>query len=318
VIASVAIAAECGDNATPDSTASSTVPMFGELDAPPDVILRAADHTMAVAAFGFHTPTAVADGTTLPPGGPDVVIETTELVIENSPPGWTFAARFTAPSDPDEPGQTLGIEALDGGRFRLLPPPAAGTYDIWLEGTNNGSAASYVFRWIHEVPPRTQTPSTDDTRAAVPTPPTAKQPSDTPRPDVYEAVIRHLAGAEPFEWNEVVIVDDICSEAGEATGHTGCVDELASDDQAALVTRLSDLAPTVRFVDRAATQFDVDWVHSEPRIVLWLGPIEENGDNTRVAASFACGGTCGAGATWVLQATGDGWRVTGSIGGFVA
>jgi hypothetical protein len=153
VIASVAIAAGCGNRVRPDSAVSSTVTSFGELDAPPDVILRADDHRIAVAAFGFHTPTAVADGTTLPPGGPDVVVETAELVIENSPPGWTFAARFTVPSDPDGPRQHLVIEALDSGRVRLLPPPAAGTYDVWLEGTNNGSAASYVFRWIHEVPP---------------------------------------------------------------------------------------------------------------------------------------------------------------------
>jgi hypothetical protein len=152
---------------------------------------------------------------------------------------------------------------------------------------------------------------------ADPMPPGAGGPdADTTRLDVYETVVRHLAGQEPFEWNEVVIVRSICANAGEPAEHTDCTEEFATQDESALLGRLVDLAPTVRFVDDPTPMFDDDWMQGEPAaIVMWLGPIEEKGDEVHVGGSFGCGGLCGSGTTWVLHERAEGWKVTGSVGG---
>jgi len=139
---------------------------------------------------------------------------------------------------------------------------------------------------------------------------------DTTHLDVYETMIRHLAGQESSQWNEVVVVRGICSNAGEPAEHEGCKDEFSADDEAALLSRLTDLAPMVRFVNDPTPLFDDDWFQGEPdRIVLWLGPIQEKADGLHVGGSFGCGGLCGSGSTWVLREKADGWKVTGSTGG---
>jgi hypothetical protein len=152
---------------------------------------------------------------------------------------------------------------------------------------------------------------------ADPAPPAsgAHEPDET-RLDVYETMVRHLAGQEPFQWNEVVIVRGICRNAGEPVEHTDCEEEFAPEDESALLERLVDLAPTVRFVDDPTPLFDDDWMQGEPdAIVVWLGPIEDNGAEVLVGGSFGCGGLCGSGTTWVLLERADGWKVTGSTGG---
>jgi hypothetical protein len=152
---------------------------------------------------------------------------------------------------------------------------------------------------------------------ADPVPPGTGGPDPaTTRLDVYETVVRHLAGQESFAWNEVVIVRSICANAGEPVEHTDCEEGFATQDESALLGRLVDLAPTVRFVDDPTPMFDDGWMQGEPdAIVMWLGPIEEKGDEVRVAGSFGCGGLCGSGTTWVLRERADGWKVTGSVGG---
>jgi hypothetical protein len=69
-------------------------------------------------------------------------------VFEFSEPGWTFTA-FIGGSD--RTADRLPVEEVGDGRFQITPPPAAGTYDVWLTGkTSDGHGADYLFRW--EVP----------------------------------------------------------------------------------------------------------------------------------------------------------------------
>lgn len=139
---------------------------------------------------------------------------------------------------------------------------------------------------------------------------------DITRLDVYETMVRHLAGQEHFAWTEVVIVRGICANAGEPAEHNRCDTEFTADDETALLSRLTNLAPTVRFVNDPTRLFDKDWFEGEPdQIVLWLGPIVDRGDELHVGGSFGCGGLCGSGSTWVLREETDGWQVTGSTGG---
>ena len=151
---------------------------------------------------------------------------------------------------------------------------------------------------------------------ADPAPPSAGPDPGVTRLDVYEATVCHLAGQESFDWTEVVIVRGICANAGEPAEHTDCESAFSPDDESALRGRLVDLAPKVRFVDDPTPMFDDDWMQGEPdRIVLWLGPIDEQGDEVHVGGSFGCGGLCGSGTTWVLREKPEGWKVTGSTGG---
>lgn len=150
---------------------------------------------------------------------------------------------------------------------------------------------------------------------ADPVTPSSAPAPDTAHLDVYETMVRHLAGQEPFEWSEVVIVRGICADAGEPTEHTDCDGAFTADEEASLLLRLEGFAPTVRFVDDPTPLFDDDWMQGEPdQIVLWLGPIVEKGGELHVGGSFGCGGLCGSGATYVLREDAAGWKVTGNTG----
>lgn len=138
---------------------------------------------------------------------------------------------------------------------------------------------------------------------------------DTTRLDVYETMIRHLAAQEAFSWNQIVVVRGICANAGSPMEKKGCGETFTAGEEAALIERLADVGSKVRFVEDPTPLFDDDWFQGEPdRIVVWLGPIEDEGGELHVGGSFGCGGLCGSGATWILREQGAGWKVTGSTG----
>jgi hypothetical protein len=283
---STAVAAGCTTEPTESAPSASTSP-FGAFDPPPPIVIHTTEGTIAVAAFGYHTPTGIADGTTLPTSGPEAVVNAPELVFEFPLAGWDFEGRVTTPGDSIGPGSTVRIEELGAGRYQVRPTSDRGTVDVWLEGTGDRTGASYVFRWI--------------------------SPTAPSRLDVYEAVIRHLARfAPPPPWTEAVIAKAICANAGAATAHAGCEDQFRPEDEAALIARLADLAPVVRFAAGVANQWDVKWAGEQAGVVIWLGPIMEGATHVRIAASVACGGVCGTGATWTVEHRPEGWTVTES------
>jgi hypothetical protein len=140
-------------------------------------------------------------------------------------------------------------------------------------------------------------------------------PVDQRRVGVYATLIDELAGAESAEWRRVYVVTGLCLDpaAPEESSGASCDDVLTEAEQAALRERLG--AEHLRFIDDPTTLYDDDWMQGPPRdVVLTLGPIVEHDDEVRVGASYACGGLCGSGTTYVLRPDGDRWSVVGQRG----
>jgi hypothetical protein len=138
---------------------------------------------------------------------------------------------------------------------------------------------------------------------------------DQRRVGVYATLIDELAGAESAEWRRVYVVTSLCRDpaAPQESATAACDDVLTEAEQAALRGRLG--AEGLRFIDDATSLYDDDWMQGPPRdVVLTLGPIVEHDDEVRVGASYACGGLCGSGTTYVLRPDGDRWSVVGQRG----
>ena len=85
-----------------------------------------------------------------------------------------------------------------------------------------------------------------------------------------------------------------------------CPDHLSSEEQQELTVRLQDLGDIVfRSHDDPGLSFD------ELFQEILLGPIVEKPDGLRVEGGSVCGGPCGTGPVYVLEATEDGYEVTG-------
>ena len=68
--------------------------------------------------------------------------------------------------------------------------------------------------------------------------------------EISEIIKRQLAGFEQQQWNEIVVLSQLCDEAGQAVGAPQtCPDRLTDEEQSQLASQLVDLAPLVRFVD---------------------------------------------------------------------
>lgn len=138
---------------------------------------------------------------------------------------------------------------------------------------------------------------------------------DQRRAGVYASLIDELTRAESAEWRRVYVVTSLCRNPAEpgATSAVSCDDVLTEPEQAALRERFG--AGHLRFIDDPTPLYDDQWMQGPPRdVVLTLGPIVEHDDEVRVGASYACGGLCGSGTTYVLQHEGDLWTVVGHRG----
>jgi hypothetical protein len=146
------------------------------------------------------------------------------------------------------------------------------------------------------------------------------EPIEAARIDIYESLARELVGAEAVEWKRIVIVSELCENAGEPRQMRGCDDILSTAEQDELAGRLDDLAPTISFTEDPTSLYDEEWFNGAPEIiVLRLGTIEEKDDGVEVGGSFGCGGLCGSGTTYLLERTDDGWEVVGTTGpGWIA
>jgi hypothetical protein len=138
---------------------------------------------------------------------------------------------------------------------------------------------------------------------------------DQRRVGVYATLIDELTRAESAEWRRIYVVTTLCRNPAEPedTSAGSCDDVLTEAEQAALRERLG--AEHLRFVDDPTPLYDDSWMQGPPRdVVLTLGPIVERDDEVRVGASYACGGLCGSGTTYVLRPDGDLWSVVGQRG----
>ena len=140
---------------------------------------------------------------------------------------------------------------------------------------------------------------------------------DQTRMGIYESLARELVGSEKIEWKKVVIVSELCANAGGAEAPKGCDDSLSADEQNDLSQRLADLGPPISFVEDPTPLYDDDWMSGPPEtIVLRLGTIADHGAGVEVGGSFGCGGLCGSGSTYLLEEseTAGTWEVTGTTG----
>ena len=140
---------------------------------------------------------------------------------------------------------------------------------------------------------------------------------DQTRMGIYESLARELVGTEKMEWKKIVIVSELCANAGGAEAPKGCDDAFTADEQTDLAQRLADLGPPVRFVEDPTPLYDDEWMSGPPEtIVLRLGTISDHGAGVEVGGSFGCGGLCGSGTTYLLEetATAGDWEVTGTTG----
>jgi hypothetical protein len=140
---------------------------------------------------------------------------------------------------------------------------------------------------------------------------------DQTRMGIYEGLARELVGTEQIEWKKIVIVSQLCADAGGAGIPKGCDDALTAAEQADLAQRLADLGPPISFVEDPRPLYDDEWMSGAPEIiVLRLGMITDHGAGVEVGGSFGCGGLCGSGTTYLLvetEAVGE-WEVTGTTG----
>jgi hypothetical protein len=140
---------------------------------------------------------------------------------------------------------------------------------------------------------------------------------DQTRMGIYESLSRELVGTEKIEWKKIVIVSELCANAGGAEAPKGCDDSLSADEQTDLAQRLADLGPPISFVEDPTPLYDDAWMSGPPEtIVLRLGTISDHDAGVEVGGSFGCGGLCGSGSTYLLEEseTAGTWEVTGTTG----
>jgi hypothetical protein len=141
--------------------------------------------------------------------------------------------------------------------------------------------------------------------------------TDPERMGIYEAVIRHLIGAEEGGWPKVAIDQRICDNAGDPEEAAACGDSFSTAEQQEMLVRLADLEAEVTFVDDPASIFQRDgWLEGTTHtVVVRVGPIDPHDEDVQVPGSYFCGGLCASGTTWVVLRDADGWSVTGNVGG---
>jgi hypothetical protein len=148
----------------------------------------------------------------------------------------------------------------------------------------------------------------------------SKPPTESTRLDAYEAVLRHLHGADlGGRWRRVYVARSLCPSAGAPAEQGDCPERFSPAELAELRDRLTDLRGDVDFVGPDEARDVVDRIfdgRAAGSVLLRVGPLrQEPGGALRVPGSYYCGGLCGGGAVWLVEFTGGRWMVTGSKGG---
>jgi hypothetical protein len=131
---------------------------------------------------------------------------------------------------------------------------------------------------------------------------TSPVPGSAQRLEVYEVLIRHLVN--PQGTQPIYVLTDLCFQL--MRGEPRCPDDLTPEEQQALGEGLQDLGDIVfRSMDDPGPPSD------EFQEVV-LGPITESPNRLLVEGGNVCGGLCGHGAVYVVVATENGYKVTGT------
>jgi len=139
--------------------------------------------------------------------------------------------------------------------------------------------------------------------------------------EIYAAVTRYLVETDNtfganHRFAEVLVVNHLEPDAGDALEPWGRSTGLLSDDQlAAINTAITDLAP-VRFIDSQWDHIREDELAPVVRnsAIITLAPVEFDREGATVGANLWCGGTCGLWITYRVTDGPGGWTVTGTQG----
>ena len=139
--------------------------------------------------------------------------------------------------------------------------------------------------------------------------------------EIYASVTRYLLefnntfGAH-HRFAEVLVVNHLDPDAGDALKPWDRSTALLSDDQRTAITAaIEDLAP-VRFIDSQWDYIRKDELAPVIRgsAIITLAPVDFDSDGATVGANLWCGGLCGLWLTYRVTDGPDGWTVTGTEG----
>ena len=136
-----------------------------------------------------------------------------------------------------------------------------------------------------------------------PAPSTHSPDPGSARLEVYEVLIRHLV--DPKGTQPIYVLTDLCFQL--MRGESRCPDDLTLEEQQELGEDLQDLGDIMfRSMD------DPGLAPDEQFQEVLLGPIVDRPNGLRVEGGSVCGGLCGHGAVYIVVATENGYKVTGT------
>ncbi|MEX0984691.1 MAG: hypothetical protein WD096_06530 [Actinomycetota bacterium] len=136
----------------------------------------------------------------------------------------------------------------------------------------------------------------------------AATPEPSPeRMRLYASLLRVVATQDFPPTGPIYVQREICRFTELSTGSIGskvggCPDAFSEAEQADLKERLASLGE-IRFVE----SFDDVRLG---QMFVWVGPIEQHGDELRAGGGMWCGGLCGQGGTFELGPDQDRWRLS--------
>ena len=137
---------------------------------------------------------------------------------------------------------------------------------------------------------------------------------------IYAAVTLQLVEFDntfgpDHRFSQILIVDHLDPDAGDATQQGQLAAGPFTDDQrSAIVASIEHLAP-IRFIDSHREFIREDMKPVIPgSVIIALDPAEFDDDGATVEANLWCGFLCGISITYRVVERADGWTVTGTEG----
>ena len=140
---------------------------------------------------------------------------------------------------------------------------------------------------------------------------------------VYAAVFRqqvtedHTFGGGRTPFDRLFIVSGVVENDAKWRSMWRITEPFSDAVRAGLRAELRTLPP-LRFVSgpeaRRISKERMDGGGRKLAVILSVGSIDGDGSRVKVSNSLWCGGLCAQWSTYVLNATDDGWKVTGTTG----